>query len=163
MQEPTSDKAPSRGDAHTALEAFLGRWRAEGWSYTGTDPDAKDPRQPRERWFSTIEARWHTGGFFLLQDERSYAGEESSGVFETHSVFGVDPATGRSFVQTFENHGFFRLYGLERKEKVWTFDGQNERARYEFDAEGRRVTIVWEVKKGGAWRPLCDRVAMRID
>src|SRR3954469_24917702 len=104
MKETAPSESLKRTDAHSALGAFVGRWRAEGWSYTGTDPNAKDPKQPRERWFSTISAEWHTGEFFLIQNEREYSGEDSTGVFETHSVFGVEPETGEWFVHTFENH-----------------------------------------------------------
>jgi hypothetical protein len=162
VKEPSTNSPVNRSDAHAALEVFVGRWRAEGWSYTGTEPGASDPRQSRERWLSTIEARWHTGKFFLLQDERSYSGEDTSGVFETHSVFGVDPHTDEPFVYTFENHGFFRMYKLRRDGNTWAFDGQTERARYEFAEGGRKITIAWELKKGGQWQPLCDRVALKI-
>jgi len=162
MKETEPHTPPTRSELHAALDVFAGRWRAEGWSYPGADPAAQDPKQPRERWLSTIDAYWHTGGFFLLQDERCYAGEDTSGVFETHSVFGVEPGTDRFFVHNFENHGFFRLYRLSREANVWTFEGQTERARYEFSENHRKVTIAWELKKGGEWRPLCDRVAIRI-
>ena len=153
MKEAAPDAPVTRTELHTALEVFVGRWRAEGWAYTGTG---------RERWFSTIEVKWHTGEFFLIQDERQYSGEEASGVFETHSVFGVEPGTNDYFVHNFENHGFFRLYKVKRDARIWTFDGQTERARYEFSEDGRKVTIAWELLKGGVWKPLCDRVAIKI-
>lgn len=142
-----------RGDTHSALEIFVGRWRADGWSYTGSG---------RERWLSTIDAAWHTGGFFLIQNERQYSGEGTSGVFDTHSVFGVDPSTQECFVHTFENHGFFRRYGIKRTGRTWLFEGETERARYELDEDGRKVTIAWEVLKGDTWMPLCDRTAFKL-
>jgi len=162
MKETAPDQPVDRGELHEALSVFVGKWRAEGWSYTGTDPNANDPKQPRERWLSTLDASWHTGEFFLIQNERAYSGEDTTGVFETHSVFGVDPSTGAYFVHTFENHGYFRLYGLKRDGKVWTFDGQTERARYVFSDDARSVTIAWELMKGGKWMPLCDRVAFKL-
>lgn len=153
MKEPAPDKPVKRGDVHAALEIFAGRWRAEGRSYNGAG---------QEPWLSTMEARWHTGGFFLVQDERQYSGEEASGVFETHSVFGVDPSTQEYFVHNFENHGYFRLYALKRNGRTWTFEGQTERARYDFNEAGDEVLIAWELLKGGVWKPLCDRTARKI-
>jgi hypothetical protein len=161
MKETAPDSPVKRSDAHAALEVFVGRWRAEGWSYFGTDPNAKDPKQPRERWLSTMEAKWHTGEFFLIQDERQYSGEDTAGVFETHSVFGVEPGTNDYFAHNFENHGFFRLYKIRRDGRIWTFDGQTERARIEFSEAGRKQVIAWELLKSGAWMPLCDRVAIK--
>lgn len=150
-------EAPSVRDArHEALSVFLGSWQAKGVSYGSAC--APSPGRP-EPWTSTHTARWHTGEFFLVQDERATVGEE---VFDTLTVMGVDPGGGRYFAQCFENHGFARRYDVSVDGAVWTFSGEHERARIAFSEDGRTQTIRWERKTGERWLPLCDRVATRL-
>ncbi len=153
-------QAPRRSEMHEALDVFLGEWRAEGTSYGGTDPSGGDPRANGVPWTSEHRAYWHTGAFFLVQDERARPGGE---VFDTLSVMGVDPETGGYVARAFENHGFYRHYPVARDGNVWTFSGETERATIVFSDDGRTQTITWEWKPDGAWLPLCDRVATRTD
>jgi hypothetical protein len=120
--------APERGPQHDALEVFLGDWKTEGQAFGGSDQDARDPRRNSARWTSTHNARWHTGKFFLIQDERAQVG----GQFDTLSVMGWDDEAGRYFARTFENHGFYRQYDMTVEGNVWTFSGKIERARKRF-------------------------------
>src|SRR4028118_2392733 len=98
-----SEATPVRGRAHDALSIFLGKWRAEGISFGGTDQSGADPKANGVPWVSTHSARWHTGNFFLIQDERARIG---GATFDTLSVIGVEPGSERYFARTFENHGF---------------------------------------------------------
>ena len=152
---------PKRGAEHQALEAFLGRWQAEGWPYGNPKQKADQPKALRESWTSTHEARWHTGEFFLVQVENAVVGPFGSPPFDTLSIMGVDPQTGRCFARTFENHGFARLYEVGRDGTLWTFSGATERARIEFSHGGDRQAHTWEWLHDGQWLPLCDRVAVR--
>jgi hypothetical protein len=140
------------------LEVFLGDWKAEGQSYGGPDQDPEDPRGRPTPWTSTHNARWHTGRFFLIQDERAHVG----GPFDTLSVMGWDDAKGRYFARTFENHGFYRDYDVTAEGRVWTVSGETERARIEFSDDGKRQEITWEWRPEGLWLPLCDRIATRM-
>jgi hypothetical protein len=151
---------PKRGTQHRALEAFLGRWRAEGQAYGSASQSADDPRGAPEPWVSTHTGKWHTGEFFLIQDERATVGGKP---FDTLSVLGVDARTGRHFARSFENHGFYRHYDVTVDARVWTLAGDSERARIEFSADGRTQTITWEWRHADRWLPLCDRVAQRED
>ena len=160
MSDHDAERPPTRGAAHDALAVFLGRWRAEGTSYGSPNQRADDPRGTAERWESTHTAAWHTGEFFLVQDERAFTGGRP---FDTLSVMGVDPRTGRHFAHCFENHGFERRYDVAVDGRVWTLTGDSERARIEFSADGRTQTIAWEWKPKERWLPLCDRVARRED
>lgn len=117
-----------------------------------------NPKKDAARWESTHTGRWHTGGFFLIQDERARPGGR---VFDTLSIMGVDARTGRYFAQCFENHGFERRYEVTVDGRVWTFSGASERARIEFSEDGGTQTIVWEWKLHDRWVPLCDRTAPR--
>jgi len=149
-----------RGDQHDALAVFLGRWRAEGKSYGSPSQPDDDPKSAAEPWLSTHTGTWHTGEFFLVQDERAIIGANP---FDTLSVMGVDAKTGRYFARSFENHGFYRHYDVAVDGRVWTLTGETERARTEFSADGRTQTISWEWRPQDRWLPLCDRRARRED
>ncbi|HET6764445.1 MAG TPA: DUF1579 family protein [Longimicrobiaceae bacterium] len=150
---------PQRGPQHEALAVFLGRWRAEGYAYGRAGQSREDPRGQADEWHSTHTAAWHTGEFFLVQDERATVGGHP---FDTLSIIGVDVDTGRYFARCFENHGFYRRYDVAADGAVWTFTGVSERARIEFSPDGGTQTITWEWCPDGQWMPLCDRVATRI-
>lgn len=151
---------PTRGEQHEALAVFLGRWRAEGAAYGSPEQSEDAPKRSSEPWISTHTGAWHTGKFFLIQDERAHVGGQP---FDTLSVIGVDAQTGRYFARTFENHGFSRHYDVAVDGQVWTFSGDFERARIKFSPDGRTQTIRWEWRPKGQWLPLCDRVAYRED
>jgi hypothetical protein len=152
-----AEAPPERGKTHEALSAFLGDWEAKGTSFGGPKQDAANPKANGFSWESTHTARWHTGEFFLITDERS----QSGGQFDTISVMGVDAETGEYFAQSFENHGFARRYDVSVDGDTWTFSGEHERATIKFSENGRTQTITWEWKPRDKWLPLCDRVAKR--
>ena len=149
---------PVRGAQHDALEVFLGDWKAEGLSFGGPNQDARNPRANPTRWSSTHRACWHTGRFFLIQDERA----QVDGPFDTLSVMGWDDDAGRYFARTFENHGFYRHYDMAVDGSMWTIIGKTERARIEFSVDSRQQTVTWEWRPQDAWLPLCERVATKV-
>jgi hypothetical protein len=153
----TSDaEAPLQlGTEHEALGVFLGKWRAEGTTFGGPNQSPEHPKADAVPWTSTHTARWHTGKFFLIQDERA----SSRGPFDTLSIMGVDAQSGTHFARSFENHGFTRLYEVTVRGNVWTFNGEHERARIVFSNDGDTQTITWEWRPKDRWLPLCDRVA----
>lgn len=159
MNNKDSDATPVRGSAHDALSVFVGDWRAEGTSFGGNDQSGVDPKANGVPWVSTHTARWHTGEFFLVQDERAQIGGKP---FDTLSIMGVETGGEGHFARTFENHGFYRHYALSLDGRTWLLKGETERARTVFDAEGNTQTITWEWLRDGKWLPLCDRVATRI-
>ena len=150
---------PVRGSAHDALSVFLGDWRAEGMSFGGTDHSSVDLGANGVPWVSTHTAHWHTGEFFLIQDERAQIG---GATFDTLSIMGVEPDTDAYFARTFENHGFYRHYALSVDGRTWLLEGETERARTVFDDDGITQTITWEWLRDGKWLPLCNRVATRV-
>jgi hypothetical protein len=155
-----AEAPPIRSAEHERLAVFLGQWEAEGTSYGGTDQTGDDHRANGVAWTSTHTGRWHTGEFFLLQDEQARPGGQ---VFDTISVMGVDPATGRYFCRSFENHGFFRDYDVAVDGYQWQITGPHERATITFSDDSRIQTHSWEWKPGAEWLPLCDRIARRVD
>lgn len=157
-QARTPPETPIRDAHHEALQVFVGEWNADGQSFGGPGQDAHNPRARATPWTSTHTASWHTGGFFLVQDERA----QVDGPFDTLSIMGWDSSTTRYFARSFENHGYTRVYEVTVEGRVWTFNGETERARIEFSDEGRQQTIRWEWCPRNAWLPLCDRVAVKI-
>ncbi len=83
--------------------------------------------------------------------------------FDTLSILGVETTSEAYFARTFENHGFYRHYGLAVDDRTWMLEGETERARTVFDDDGATQTITWEWLRDGRWLPLCDRVATRVD
>lgn len=154
MTSKGSEPTPVRGSTHDPLSVFLGEWRAEGVSFGGTDQSGADGVP----WVSTHSARWHTGEFFLIQDEHARIEGKA---FDTFSVMGVGPGDKGHFARTFDNHGFYRHYALLVDDRTWLLEGATERARTVFSADGNTQTITWEWLRGGKWLPLCDRVATR--
>lgn len=152
-------QSPRRTDQHEALVIFVGRWSARGMSYGGTDQSGDDPKAHGETWISTHEAYWHTGKFFVVQDERA---DISGRRFDTLSILGVNE-DGTFFSRSVENHGYYRDYAVMRDGDTWRFDGPTERATVRFEHDGARQVWCWEWKPDGVWFPLCDRVADRID
>ncbi|NML16098.1 DUF1579 family protein [Azohydromonas caseinilytica] len=149
-----------RSALHDALNAFLGTWHATGQSYGERRQTWMAPRAAPSAWTSTHTAYWHSGGFFLVQNERA---QVDGSPFDTLSLIGVDARTGHGFVHSFENHGFERRYHLMHEGRVWTLSGDTERARVVFSADGRTQNIHWEWRPEDGWLPLCDRVAVRVD
>ncbi len=159
MTNEHAQTTPVRGSKHDALDVFLGDWKAEGISYGGTDQSGDNPRSNGVPWTSTHRCYWHTGRFFLIQDEKALPGGET---FDTLTVMGVDVDSGEYFARNFENHGFYRKYDVTVDDRVWSIRGATERAQIEFSEDGRTQTIVWEWKPRDRWLPLCDRTARRI-
>lgn len=152
-------QAPQRNAKHDALALFLGKWTAHGMSYGGTDQTGSDPKANGQVWVSTHEACWHTGRFFVVQDERA---DIAGSRFDTLSILGVND-DGSYFSRSVENHGFYRNYTVTREGDSWRFDGPTERATVVFENEGKRQVWTWEWRQNNSWLPLCDRVANRID
>ena len=151
---------PVRSRLHDALDLFVGDWRAEGLAFGGRRQSASDPKAAAQPWKSSHSARWHSGRFFLLHDEKAHAGAEP---LDTVSVMGVDPQSGRLFAHLFENKGHERRYEVSVDGQRWIFDGARERAWIEFSADGRTQHVVWEWKPRERWLPLCERTAVRED
>ena len=153
-----NESVPVRGSRHEVLAVFLGDWRAEGTSFGGTDQSGSDPRANGIPWVSTHSAHWHTGEFFLIQDERAQLAGKP---FDTLNIFGAKVGGGL-FARTFDNNGFYRHYALSVKDRIWLLTGETERATTTFSADGNAQTIAWEWLRDGKWLPLCDRVASRV-
>ena len=123
MTVKDNEVTPLRGSAHDALSVFLGEWSAEGVSFGGTDQSGANPKANGVPWISTHSTRWHTGEFFLIQDECAQIG---TATFDTVSVMGVDQDGNVCFARTFENDGFYRHYALSVDGRTWMLEGETD-------------------------------------
>ena len=53
------------------------------------------------------------------------------------------------FARTFENHRFYRPYALSVDDRTWLLEGETERARTVFTADGKTQKITWEWLQNG--------------
>jgi hypothetical protein len=144
-------------EPHERLAVFLGDWRADGTSYGGREQSSDDPHAGATPWSSIHTARWHSGDYFIVQDERA------NGPFDTLTLMGWDAEAGRYFARSIENHGFSRDYTMTVDWRTWTLVGEHERAMYSFSEDGHTQEISWQWKPADVWLPLCDRTAKRIN
>ncbi|WP_061964076.1 DUF1579 family protein [Demequina aurantiaca] len=147
---------PEHTEPHRALEVFLGDWHAEGSSYGGDDQSTLNPHAGSTPWTSIHSARWHSGHYFVIQDERA------NGPFDTLTLMGWDDDAERYFARSIENHGFARDYTMTVDASTWTITGPHERATIVFSSDGNTQRISWEWRPEDGWLPLCDRTAHRI-
>jgi hypothetical protein len=145
---------------HDALEMFVGQWRAEGWSYGDPLQSIASPKAIARAWRSTHSARWHSGRFFLLQDEKAHSGSDPC---DALSVMGLDPSSGTLFALVFDSRGSQRRFDVHVDGRRWIFDGPTERGLIDFSGDGRTQRIVWEWKPRDRWLPLSERTAVRTD
>lgn len=151
MSDPNSEPQP-----HQKLAVFLGEWHATGTSYGGSDQSLNNPHAGATPWMSIHSARWHSGDYFVVQDERA------NGPFDTLTLMGWDTEAGRYFARSIENHGFARDYTMTANGWTWKFAGEHERATCTFSKDRCTQVVAWEWKPDGDWLPLCDRTAHRI-
>ena len=67
---------------HEEMAVFLGGWHAEGTSYGGDEQWPDNQHAGASLWTSIHSARWHSGNYFIVQDERA------NGPFDTLSLMG---------------------------------------------------------------------------
>lgn len=148
---------PVRTSRHDRLGDFVGTWHAVGRSYA-KNQDPKEPRAAAEPWVSDDTTARHPGQFFVTQLEDARAGTAS---LVTHAVIGCDDEG--YVVHAFTNQGHHNRYTGRVDGRVWTFGGDKERVRIEFNEDGNEQTVVWEWRpRGEEWLPLCDRTNTRV-
>lgn len=128
---------------HRALTVLVGRWRT-----TGEFVDAVAGSPPL-RASDTYE--WLPGGHFLLHRAE---GDVGGTPFATLEVFGYDRAAGHHFSYAFGDQGTVGRYTAMFEGRAWRIDGEAERFRGEFSADGRALGGLWERRADdGSWRP----------
>ena len=159
MSSTHASQAPQHGAEHERLKVFLGKWHAEGFSFS-QGQNKSEPRGKPEKWVSDETCEWLPGQFFMLQRWDAMTGTSP---FKGLAILSHNGNTGAYMTRSYENRGFIRDYATSVGGDVWSFVGDTERAQVEFTDGGKTQRIFWEWRKPGEdWLPLCDRVARRL-
>lgn len=141
------------------LQAFIGKWHAEGTSYA-EGQDRNTPYASAVPWTSDESYEWLPGNFFVLHKWDAKAGDK---VFIGTEIIGYDKIKNQFFTHFFDNAGFHLTYKATVEGDVWDFTELDTQAKVTIN-DSATITYHWEWKNGGSsWLPLCDRVAKRIE
>jgi hypothetical protein len=139
------------------LQAFIGKWHAEGKSY-GEVQDLQDPKKSAVPWISDETYVWLPGNHFVLHKWEAKTGQKS---FIGTEILGYDETKMQFFTRFFDNAGFHPSYDAYLNDEIWHFVEPNTRAKIIIN-DPDTMTFHWEWKKDGTWLPLCDRIARRV-
>ena len=132
--------------------SIAGRWRAEG--------DVSETENgPASRWASDEHAEWLPGERFLVNRWDAKVGDKD---FRGMAVFGCDDRDGY-FATFYDNAGNHPTYTITIEDNTWSLTGTEQRATYEFAADGQSIHVKWEMRGDQGWQPLCDLTSKRID
>jgi len=110
--------------------------------------------------FSDETWKWLSGGYFLAGRFVSRLGESD---YRGTGYLSWDETRGTHTCRLIDNLGYDRLYKLTANGRVWTFNGERERATYAFSEDGRSIDIRWEASDDGVnFKPLYDLRATRV-
>ena len=132
------------------LGALAGRWKVQG-------DVAATEHGTALRWTSEEAAEWLPGECFLVLRWDARVGDRD---FDGMAVFGCDAHEGY-FATFYDNAGHHPTYLITIDDCTWTLTGEEQRATYEFAADGESIRIRWETKGKEGWQPLCDLRAER--
>jgi hypothetical protein len=136
--------------AHEQLNAFVGRWRAEG---------TVGHREQRKEATAEFEFEWLPGQFFLQL--RGALLSPGTALLST-ALYGYDVPSGSFRLHQFDNLGYARVYEGVARANLWRFTGAFERVTYTFAPSGDELHIHREQRKSDQWWiTLCDLRARR--
>ena len=150
----TPEPAPTLGDEHRRLAAFVGMWTVTGENLDGAGAAPNAAVTGEESYV------FLPGGFFLLGhwDRRFANGGRHIGM----TTIRYDATTRAYSAYNVDNLGFARTYAVTPRDGEWSFTGEWERATMRFGEDGRTMTIDWEVTRDGStWLPLCHLEATK--
>jgi len=155
VREPpdSTEPTPLITEQHRRLDAFIGTWTVVGENKSAA-PNAPDTPVTGEESYV-----WLPGRFFLLgRWDHRFGDDRHIGI----NIIRYDPTTGQYSSYNVDNLGFARTYRVTEGDGVWAFTGDRERATWTLGADGKTMTIDWEVSGDGeTWAPLCHLDATR--
>ena len=154
-----SSESPSPSAEHKQLAVWVGKWNTEGQSYAeGHSNESLQASSVKMTSKETYE--WLLDGFFLAH---RWDGQVSDAAFKGMEVIGYDASSKSYTSHFFDNAGNAPSYQVTKRDNVWTYIGELQRATFEFSNDGNTMAIHWDWKKtdGGNWLPLCDLTASK--
>ena len=141
------------------LEIFAGKWNVKGKSYAeGSSNESLQVSSAQMEFSQTGE--WLSGEFFLVNRWSGHVGESE---FNGMEIIGYDIPSRKYISKFFDNAGNAPTYQVTVRENVWMYNGEFQRATFEFSDDGNTIITHWDWKKtdGGKWLPLCDLTASK--
>ena len=129
-----------------SLDIFIGRWTTTG-SFV-----APKPGEP-ETMTATDDYEWLPGHTHILHKAEAHMGGGAPSF--TTEIMGFDPE-GTLQAWAFNGDGSVSTYAARLDGRSWSIDGDTERFRGEFSADGETMTGRWERREGDAWTAWLD-------
>ena len=131
-------------DRMSRFEIFVGTWNTRG-EVLETDAG------PASTLLATDTYRWLPGRHFILHEVDARFGDSVSRSIE---VMGYDPARRKHISRSYDDRGASEEFGLELRGRRWRISGESVRFDGRFDADGARLTGLWELKsRKSRWQP----------
>ena len=143
------------------LDIFVGKWNVEGKSYAeGSSNVNLQVSCVEMKFVQTCE--WLSGGFFLVNRWDGHVGESE---FNGMEVIDYNTAKKTYSSRFFDNEGNAPTYQVTVRDNVWTYNGELQRATFEFGDDGNTMKTHWDWRKtdGENWLPLCDLIASKSE
>ena len=162
-QKAAETKAQSHGPSTEIkrLEIFAGKWNVKGKSYAQGSSNENLQVSPAQIEFIQT-GEWLSGEFFLVNRWSGHVGESE---FNGMEIIGYDIPSRKYISKFFDNTGNAPTYQVTVRENVWTYNGECQRATFEFSDDGNTITTHWDWRKNEAesWLFLCDLTAYKLN
>ena len=138
--EQSDRTGPSRGEAHRALEAWIGRWINQGH----TIDEHGNAGLP----ITTSDVyEWAPGGFFVVHTAYGRIGNFGGGGIE---IIGYDAASGDYRSHFFDSEGNHSNHRIVANGDTWTYHGDTTRATVKFSDGNTVQTVLHERTDDGS-------------
>ena len=139
-------------DPMSRFEIFIGTWNTRG-EVLATD-DA-----PATVLLATDTYRWLPGRHFIVHDVDARFGSD---VTRSMEVIGYDRSRRKHVARSYDDRGGTELYDVALSGKRWRIAGAAVRFDGRFDADGDRLTGLWERKgRRSGWHPWIELELVR--
>jgi len=149
--EQSDAAGPTPGDAHRALDAWVGRWINQGHTID-------EHGNPGLSITTSDVYEWAPGGFFVLHTAYGRIGDFDGGGVE---VIGYDAERGEYTSQLFDSGGNHSTHRLVANGDTWTYFGDSTRATVEFSDGNTVQTVLHERTDDGSTFVPSMRVILR--
>lgn len=126
------------------FEVFIGTWNTSG-------EVLETEAAPATTLSATDTYRWLPGKHFIAHDADARFGGQPTRSME---VIGYDLASRKYLARSYDDQGKSELFEVALKGKNWNITGESARFKGKFDADGNKLTGLWELKgKTSGWQP----------
>ena len=126
------------------FQIFIGVWNTTG-------EVLETEAGPAGSLIATDTYRWLPGRHFIVHEvDARFDGAPARSM----EVMGYDPTAKRHFARSYDDQGLSELYAVELRGRHWAIRGETLRFSGRFDADGARLSGLWEMtRREGGWQP----------